>query len=59
MLTYAYARVTQHTGYNIWIKKKAYKKIRPSEVMHCYVERYKIIATPMNSNKFTEFDMKK
>jgi len=28
--------------------------------MHCYmyVERYKIIATPMNSNKFTEFDMK-
>jgi len=27
--------------------------------MHCYVERYEIIATPINSNKFTEFDMKK
>jgi len=27
--------------------------------MDCYVERYKIIATPMNSNKFTEFDLKK
>jgi len=26
--------------------------------MRCYVERYKIIATVMNSNKFTEFDMK-
>jgi len=26
--------------------------------MHCYVERYKIIATPMNLTKFTEFDMK-
>ena len=26
--------------------------------MLCYVERYEIIATPMNSNKFTEFDMK-
>jgi len=26
--------------------------------MHCYVERYEIIATPINSNKFTEFDMK-
>jgi len=27
--------------------------------MHCYmyVERYKIIATPMNSTKFTEFDI--
>jgi len=27
--------------------------------MHCYVERHKIIAIPINSNKFTEFDMKK
>jgi len=27
------------------------------EGLHCYVERYKIIATPMNSNKFTEFDI--
>jgi len=27
--------------------------------MHCYVERYKIMATPMNSNKFPEFDRKK
>jgi len=26
--------------------------------MHCYVERYEIITTPINSNKFTEFDMK-
>jgi len=26
--------------------------------MH-YVERYKIIAIPMNSNKLAEFDMKK
>ena len=26
--------------------------------MHCYVERYKIIATPINYDKFTEFDMK-
>jgi len=28
-------------------------------LMHCYVWRYEIIATPINSNKFTEFDMKK
>jgi len=27
--------------------------------MHCYVQRYEIIAAPINSNKFTEFDMKK
>jgi len=27
--------------------------------MRCYVERYKIIETPMNSAKFAEFDMKK
>jgi len=27
--------------------------------MHCYIERYKTIATPINANKFTEFDMKK
>jgi len=27
--------------------------------MHCYVEHCKIIVTPMNSNKFIEFDMKK
>jgi len=26
--------------------------------MHSYFEHYKITATPMNSNKFTEFDMK-
>ena len=26
--------------------------------MHCYVECYKIIATPMNSKKFTEFHIK-
>jgi len=25
----------------------------------CYVKRNKIIATPTNSNKFTEFDIKK
>jgi len=27
--------------------------------MDCYAERYKIIATQINSNKLTEFDMKK
>jgi len=27
--------------------------------MHCNVERYKVIGTPINSNKFTEFDMRK
>jgi len=27
--------------------------------MHCYVERYEVITSPINSNKFTEFDMKK
>ena len=35
---------------------------RPARILiHAlsYVERYKIIATIMNSNKFTEFDMKK
>ena len=25
----------------------------------CYDERYRIIATSINSNKFTDFDMKK
>jgi len=27
--------------------------------IHCYDERYKVIATPINSNKFTAFDSKK
>jgi len=27
--------------------------------MHCQVERYKVITTAMNSNKFIEFDTKK
>ena len=27
--------------------------------IHCYDERYKIIATPINSNRFTYFDLKK
>jgi len=27
--------------------------------MHCCVEGYNIIATPINSKKITEFDMKK
>jgi len=28
--------------------------------MHCFVERYKkSLATPMDSNKFTQLDMKK
>jgi len=26
--------------------------------IHCYDERYKIIAPPINSNKFTDFDLK-
>ena len=33
--------------------------LNEDKLMHCYVERYKIIATPKNSNKFTELDMKK
>jgi len=38
-------------------KNKAYTK----ELTHAllYVENYKTIATPMNSNKFTEIDKKK
>ena len=27
--------------------------------IHCYDECYKIIATPINSNTFTHFDLKK
>jgi len=38
-------------------KKKAYKR-RLTNRLHCYVERYEILATPINSNKFTKFDMK-
>ena len=26
--------------------------------IHCYDERYKIIATPINSSRFTDFDFK-
>jgi len=37
------------------------KGLHEDQLMHCYmyVDRYKIIGTPMNSNKFTEFDMQK
>ena len=44
---------TRYAGHKDTVKKKAYTKI------NCYVERYKIIASPMNSINFTEFDMKK
>jgi len=27
--------------------------------IHCYDERYEIVATPINSNRFTDFDLKK
>ena len=27
--------------------------------IHCYYERYEIIATPINSNRLTDFDLKK
>ena len=27
--------------------------------IHCYDEGYEVIATPINSNKFTDFDLKK
>ena len=27
--------------------------------IHCYDERYEVIATPINSNKFKDFDLKK
>jgi len=27
--------------------------------IHCYDDLYKIIATPRNSNRFTDFDLKK
>ena len=33
--------------------------LHEAKLMHCYVERYKVIATPINLNKFTEFGMKK
>jgi len=39
------------------IKKKAYTRRFTNALL--YVERYEIIATPINSNKFTEFDMNK
>ena len=26
---------------------------------HCYDERYEVIATPIDSNRFTDFDLKK
>jgi len=28
-------------------------------IPHCHDERYELIATPINSNKFTEFDLTK
>jgi len=39
-------------------------EIRPRSALrlfhiHCYDERYEVIATPINSNKFTDFDLKK
>jgi len=41
------------------MKKKACRKINSWSLMHRYVECYKTIATPMNTNKFTEFDIEK
>ena len=34
------------------------RPIHEEKLMHCYVECYEIIATPTNSNKFTEFHIK-
>jgi len=28
-------------------------------LIHCYCKRYEVIATPINSNKFTDFNLKK
>jgi len=42
-----------------WIQKYDQEVgLHEDQRMHCYVERYKITATPMNSNKFTEFGTK-
>jgi len=48
------ARYTRHKN---TIEKKAYTEINSCSARPAYVERYKIRATPMNSN--TEFDSKK
>jgi len=41
----------QEEGLSLYTKNK---------LMHCYAQRYEIIiTTPINLNKFTEFDMKK
>jgi len=48
---------TRYTGHKNTIKK-AYTKINSCTVRPMLSVK-KIIATPMNSNKFTEFDMKK
>ena len=44
----------QYTGHKNMTKK--YTKIIPYSAND---EHYKIIATPINSNKFTDFDLKK
>jgi len=46
----------QYTGHKNTIKMKAYSKINSCTAM---LNVNKIIATPINSNKFTEFAMKK
>jgi len=43
----------RYTGHKNTIKKKAYTKINSRTAM------LNVTATPMNSNKFIEFDMKK
>jgi len=41
------------------VLKKITSALLSKVLEYSYVERYKIIATPMNSYKFTEFDMNK
>ena len=36
-----------------------YQGVHEYNPMHCYDERYEVIATPINSNKFTDFELKK
>ena len=36
-----------------------YQGVHEYNPIHCYDERCEIIATPINSNTFTEFDLKK
>jgi len=55
-------KLLRFLGFNVTLETKILSRKRPTQrLTHAliYVERYEVTGTPIDSNKFTEFDIKK